>query len=561
MANYYVSSVKWAAYATWAASTAYTVGQIVKRPGTSTLRHYRCEVAGTSGGSQPTWAITPNATMNDNGITWRCISCVASYGWDSAVGTITQTVNVANATPGDYVFVDSAHDEVDQGAVNSNGAMVISVNIAGSVPPVKADYLRGAKCRITATGTLNIQTVNAYGLDFVADTGSSAGSINVSNGNNGNFYSDCLFHLKNTSGSSRVTLSGTLGGLSEWTNNTRVRFGGNASQVIVPNNVSWSWTNGNSNTISSDGTMPNSLFNCSTYQGTSIVFRGLDLTGFTGVRLINGDATRNILVEDCRIADSVAFTGSLSASQHPDGGNIRFVNCSRVTVKTKQSMFTIEQVFNRDFVADCVLSDTPDFGPGKQAERHTIGTTNSQGFSSRGLVLKKWNKTVSSLTATIRCIYFGPTLPNKSEFFMTLFYPVDADDSLTGGVFDAAQRLDTTASVSDTSDWTAGAPTRANSTSYTRGDFIKVASNPGKIFVKEDSGSASSAASEPAGFATASYGSTVSDGSVTWRCGIPFKLQAAFTPARAGNVRAQPHLYPISNTQYYCVVNPKLEIA
>lgn len=561
MANYYVSSVKWAAYATWAASTAYTVGQIVKRPGTSSLRHYRCEVAGTSGGSQPTWQLTANGTMTDGTVTWRCISCVPSYGWDSAVGTITQTVSVANAGQGDYIFVDSNHDEVDAGSTNTNGGMIFSVDAAGSVPPVKADYLRGAKCRITATGTLNIQTVQAYGLDFVADTGSSAGSINVSNGNNGNFYSDCLFHLKNTSGSSQITINGTLGGMSEWTNNTRVRFGGNASQIIVPNNVSLLWTNGDSNSVSADTVMPTALFNHSAYNGTSLTVRGVDLTGFTGTRLVTSDATRNVLFEDCRISDSVGYLNGTSASQQPDGANVRYINCSRVTVKTKQSMYAIEVVFVKQMTPLCVLSDTPDFGPGRQAEFHRLISTNSQGFASRGLMLKKWNKSVSGLTATIRGIYFGPTLPTKGDFFMTLSYPGDADDSLVSWAFDASQRLDTTAGISDTSDWSGDAPLRANSTSYSQGDFVKVASNPGKIFIKENGSSATSNGTEPAGFATATYGSLVSDNGVSWRCGIPFKLQQSFTPARAGTVRAQARLYPISNTIYFAVLNQKLEIA
>lgn len=561
MATYYVSSVKWAAFATWAASTAYTVGQIVKRPGTTSLRHYRCEVAGTSGASQPTWQTTPNGTMTDNGITWRCISCVASYGWDSAVGTIIQTVNVANAGNNDVVFVDSTHDEVDAGNVGTNGSLVISVNAAGSVPPVKADYQRGAKCRITATGTLGISTVNAYGLDFVADTGSSAGSINACSGNNGNFFSDCLFHLKNTSSSSQITLNGTLGGLSEWTNNTRVRFGGHASQIITLSNVALNWSNGDVNSVSADTVMPTALFNSSTFNGTPVTVRGVDLTGFTGTRFITADAGRSYLFEDCRLADSVAYINGNSGSRHPDGANVRFINCSRVTVQTKQSMYNLESIYNKQWTPFCVLANTPDLGSGKQTEIHRIISTNSQGFPSKGLMVKKWNKSVSALTATIRGIYFGPTLPTQADFFMTLSYPGDANDSLAHWAFDVAQRLETTAGVSDTSDWTGAAATRANSTSYAQGDFIKVASNPGKIFVRENSGAGTSRGTEPAGFATATYGSTVSDNTCTWRCGIPFKLQQAFTPARAGPVRAQALLYPISSSTYVVALNPKLEIA
>ena len=563
MANYYCSSVKFAAFALWTAATAYTVGQIIKRTGSTNVRAYRCEVAGTSGGTEPVWNITPNTTTSDNGITWRCISGVPSYGWDSALGTITTTQSVASVGNTDIVFVDSAHDEVNGGVLSLNNGTAISVNAAGSVPPVKADYLRGAKCRLTtASGTLTISSGNYYGLDFVADTGSSSGGINACNSNSGNFFSDCLFYLKNTNASSTITLTSTLGGLSEWTNNTKVKFGGHASQSIVPNNIALKWDNSADNdTVSSDGTMPTALFNPSSVQGTSITVRGVNLTGFTGTRLITSDVTRNWLFEDCLLADNVNYINGSTASQVPDGGNVRFINCSRVTGPIKQGMFVYEMATQKTFTPFCVLSDTPDFGPGKQTELHRLTSTNNSGMSSKGLMLKKWNSTVSALTATIRGVFFGASLPNKSNFYLSLAYPGTANDTLVSAVFDTSHRLDTTASVSDSSDWTPGASARANSTSYAVGDFIKVASNPGKIFIKENSGSHTSNASEPAGFATATYGSTVTDGGVTWRCGTPFKLQAAFTPARAGYVRGQAKLLPDTSVVTYVALNPKLEVA
>ena len=54
---------------TWAASTAYTVGDVVKA--TSYDAHtYKCTTAGTSGGSEPTWDTTNGNTTADNTVTW-----------------------------------------------------------------------------------------------------------------------------------------------------------------------------------------------------------------------------------------------------------------------------------------------------------------------------------------------------------------------------------------------------------------------------------------------------------------------------------------------------------
>lgn len=54
----------------WTQNTAYSVGDIV-RPVTANGRSYKCTVAGTSGGSEPSWTTTVNGNTVDSGATWR----------------------------------------------------------------------------------------------------------------------------------------------------------------------------------------------------------------------------------------------------------------------------------------------------------------------------------------------------------------------------------------------------------------------------------------------------------------------------------------------------------
>jgi hypothetical protein len=60
-----------AGYATWAASTAYALGDYVV-PTTSNGFYYECTTAGTSGTTEPTWPTTAGATVTDGTVVWTC---------------------------------------------------------------------------------------------------------------------------------------------------------------------------------------------------------------------------------------------------------------------------------------------------------------------------------------------------------------------------------------------------------------------------------------------------------------------------------------------------------
>lgn len=81
----------------WAATTAFKLGQIVRLP-TSNNYLYKCVVAGTTGGSQPTWPTVPGETVTDSGVTWLCIGTsatpvsAANPSWSSATITATGAV-------------------------------------------------------------------------------------------------------------------------------------------------------------------------------------------------------------------------------------------------------------------------------------------------------------------------------------------------------------------------------------------------------------------------------------------------------------------------------------
>jgi hypothetical protein len=91
---------------TWAASTAFTVGQ-VRRPTAGNGFLYRVAVAGTSSASAPTWPTVVGTTVTDGGVTWVCIGSAVvvldltdATLWSSFSATGWRYLVISDRTPG-----------------------------------------------------------------------------------------------------------------------------------------------------------------------------------------------------------------------------------------------------------------------------------------------------------------------------------------------------------------------------------------------------------------------------------------------------------------------------
>lgn len=84
-------TVGWTAVTPWAASTAYAAGAVRRQLATPTVGNERvfiCTVAGTSGGSEPTWILTYGAKTTDNTVTWMEVT-----GRTAVNNDVTNTLN------------------------------------------------------------------------------------------------------------------------------------------------------------------------------------------------------------------------------------------------------------------------------------------------------------------------------------------------------------------------------------------------------------------------------------------------------------------------------------
>lgn len=565
MSDYYVSSVKNAALSQWAASTAYTVGQIRRNLTGGNARVFRCEVAGTSGASEPSWPSAVNATVSDNGITWRNVTGVGTYGWGAAAADSIALTAAATVTLGDNVYVDSAHVQTAASTFSLGGqARWFSVNAAGSVPPVPADYQRGASLTVTGANNINLTDGMFCGFDFIAGSNTAtAANIAFTANSSYTFLLDCLLHLNNT-GVSAIIGSATLGGNIEFDCNTKVRFGGNAGQRFNITLMSFTWRNGNAtdSVQCPSGSWPTTLFVASSGYGSTICkCIGVDLTAFAGTSYASPATGHVHVFEQCRLDKSKCDVGG-TIPYGPAQPTIQYLNCTYTGENKLYDLMSNDRVTRLDLAQNVSRATGAKNAVSTYSFRGRLVTTNMTGGLANFPVSRKYNKATGvAKIAKLFGISFTATRPLASMVHVDFLYNTEANTSFINDVRSPGAFLDSSTLVaSNSEDWTATAAARQNSTSYAFGDAIKVASNPGKLFMKSNTGNGISGASEPAGFATANYGDTVTDNSITWRCGLPFALEIAFTAAREGFVTMQPRFRPESSMAYHVCIDPKLEI-
>jgi len=98
-----------AAATAWGATTAYDVGDLV-RPGSANGYIYRCIIAGTSGGSEPTWTTTVGRDLTDNTATWENVGTqYVKLDGNDVSWTPSTTISARYAV----VYVDGANGTAD----------------------------------------------------------------------------------------------------------------------------------------------------------------------------------------------------------------------------------------------------------------------------------------------------------------------------------------------------------------------------------------------------------------------------------------------------------------
>lgn len=338
MANWYCSSVAHAAVPVFAISTGYTVGQFVRRI-TSTPRAQwvmRCTTAGTSAASEPAWATGDGATTSTGTAVFTNVTGQSTYGWSAAAGdmpSLRGAISVNRFEAGDTIFVSSDHAEAQtapmtygsgEGIASSFAlARILSVNRAGSVPPVAADLLPGAVCSVSTSLTLTaICPIYSYGVTYAT---TASGGIFISGTGNKTFHMAAGQLFLNGAGAGQRIQTDTATVVV--LDNSTVKFT-NVSQRVNCSSAPMELIciNTPGGLLGSGSTVPGALFgNILDSTAFAITIRGVDLSALTTTLATFNVSGNRILLDSCKIAPGLVRYNSIGVGTTADV--VELVNC------------------------------------------------------------------------------------------------------------------------------------------------------------------------------------------------------------------------------------------
>ncbi|MHC4413469.1 MAG: hypothetical protein ACYSW6_10970, partial [Planctomycetota bacterium] len=196
MANWYLGSTKHAAIAQWAATTAYTTGDIVRQlaaPSVDSERAFRATTTGTSGGSEPAWNLSQGTSTVDNTVTWQEVTGNSTYGWNAAAARQKLFLNSGSswAAAGDTVYRSNNHAETHSSNITyvspgtaASPVRILTVNDAAAPPTALATT---ATVTTTSNSSLIFSTGYAYDYGCTYNAGTS-GTVNVAFNSNAPFW-------------------------------------------------------------------------------------------------------------------------------------------------------------------------------------------------------------------------------------------------------------------------------------------------------------------------------------------------------------------------------------
>lgn len=478
--------------------------------------------------------------------------------WTNAFTTISAAISAAAA--GDTFFIAFDHSQTQASALTmtfpgtaGNPNKVYSVNQA-QPSPGGGDLLAGA--RIATTGN-NAMAVNGsaefFGITFACADGTSIPHLTLCGVAGRQVYRACTVDFGNTTGPQACFIGANTGDTSMevlWDDNCRFLTGA-PTQAIVPRNARFTWRNASNPTVTTS-VAPSNCIGATTTETTSVItLQGIDFSGLPSGRGIMAAraVSDQIVVENCRL---------------PPGGTIIYLTDQvtavggTVDVVRSESASGVNYGHRRyRYSGNMLQSDTVTRAGGASDGTTSYSWKISTTANSSSVLPFECppsgainDDTGSALTLTVEGIANTAAMPQNDEIWFeasaigNVNYPLAsfADSARANGLTTPANY------TASTEAWGGTAAARANSTAYALGAEIAVSTNAGRVFFCTSAGT--SAGSEPAGYATAIDGGSVTDGTATFRAGWRFRMTASITPQQAGPIMVRVNAAEPSSVWY-----------
>jgi len=485
--------------------------------------------AGTTGnGAEPAWTNTVGGTTADNTVTWTTLQISSNHfaQWAAphrAIGIATKLLGTTD--PATFVYVGSSHSYVVAAPTQfTNGQLNTPINVIcidyTNTPPATGDVTTGAIEGDTGgTYIINLQNQPWYiqGVTF-KQTGGTNISFQVDTNGGIGIMENCQIWLANSNAGSAIQVTGT--GPLVW-NNTTLKFSAAGQQLNGNTTPNLLWLDTLS-AIDSSGTAPTTLIAYGSF--TALSARGVDLSFISGT-IVNGGGTgsgnNNLLFEGCKLNSAVTTVGAALGVQ---GNTIRFMRCASSNFRGAFEKWN----GNGKVVANTTVYRNGGCIVSGQNLSWAFTTNSACGTANpfTAVPIQLANTTTSAnVTVTLYGLYNAAAVPTNAQVFFDCEYMgSSASPQLYGLSSRVANLVATPANLTAdaASDWTQGLTARANSHAYSVGNTISVPDNTGRCFFCTVAGT--SASSEPAGYATAIDGGSVTDGGATFRAGCRFSM-------------------------------------
>lgn len=525
----------------WQPSQTWAVGDRVvptRAYGTANAKGYvyECTTAGAGGGTQPTWVFTtPETSTTTDGA--AVFTCRLIDDWANAT-TRLEYASLIDAA-GDNVYVSHTHVEQENtgnitlawAGTQANPVRIISVNKATMVPTY------GAQVGITSGYYTWSGSVYCYGLNVVVGTSYVVHRITMASvAGNRCVFDNCRFYLGGG-------YNGYFSFNFSYLYNCTFGFNGGfpifvQSCVIEGGGIeSGSTTNPN----------PNGFFICA----GDVAIRGFDVSVFVAGQILFGSMNNNSPFKARAVR--LKTHPSLSTLAKNDLTNAVW-QAELIEGDGAAQTFGYRKMTNFGSIVPDTAVFLDAFSPrnGARISHKATGSSWCGPFSRKfeGAELEIHNAvTGSARKVTVEIIHGEAAALTNEQVALRAMFSGDAGSPLGSWVSSeqAYPGQTPTTHAASTASWSLSPNSdRKNSTAYTAGNIIGVW---GKLFICTTSGT--TAGAEPAGYATADEGDTVTDNTAVFRRMRRQKLELTFTPQLAGAVLCYPLVLASGLTVWY----------